>query len=226
MRHKGLVIVASEGVNGIIAGDRQSVHRFVEQLGRACAPDHLTPRFSMAERVPMHRFKVLLRPEIVTRRPRCEPQHDGQHIDRTLNDVINDPDTVVIDTRNRYEVAIGSFQGAIDPKTETFREFVDWVHANEDILRSASRVAMFCTGGVRCEKASAFMLNEGYDSILQLKGGILAYLEDIPKAQSTWNGECVVFDERVSVGHGLVPGNLSRCRGCRHPLTESDRNEV
>ena len=154
----------------------------------------------------MHRFKVLIRPEIVTLGdPDANPQlSTGQHIDPDAwNDVINDPDTVVIDTRNRYEVAIGSFQGAIDPKTETFREFVDWVHANEDILRSASRVAMFCTGGVRCEKASAFMLNEGYDSILQLKGGILAYLEDIPKAQSTWNGQCFVFDERVSVGHGL-----------------------
>jgi UPF0176 protein len=138
------------------------------------------------------------------------------------NALIADPETIVIDTRNDYEVAIGSFAGAHDPKTKSFREFPEWVRANPE-LKGTAKIAMFCTGGIRCEKASAFMKREGFEEVYHLQGGILKYLEEVPEEKSLWQGQCFVFDERVSVGHGLVEGDLTLCRACRHPLSEVDR---
>lgn len=140
---------------------------------------------------------------------------------RDWNELISDPDTVVVDTRNDYEYAIGTFEKAIDPRTKTFREFPDWVRRHDNELKG-KKVAMFCTGGIRCEKATAFVKSLGFDDVYHLKGGILKYLEEVPEEESLWHGDCFVFDERVAVGHGLEPGDYSLCRACRHPLTPDE----
>ena len=138
------------------------------------------------------------------------------------NDLINDPDVLLIDTRNDYEVEIGTFKGAVDPHTQSFREFPDYVKQNLDPTRH-KKVAMFCTGGIRCEKATSFMLKEGFEEVYHLKGGILKYLETVAEEESTWEGECFVFDHRVSVDHSLAPGNYDQCYACRHPITEEEK---
>lgn len=138
------------------------------------------------------------------------------------NALISDPDTIVIDTRNDYEVAIGTFEGAVDPKTKTFREFPDWVRAQKDLNKN-TKIAMFCTGGIRCEKSTAFMKQEGFDEVFHLKGGILKYLETVEPEDSKWQGDCFVFDERVSVGHGLAQGDYDQCHACRMPLSEEEK---
>ncbi|MCB1425470.1 MAG: rhodanese-related sulfurtransferase, partial [Notoacmeibacter sp.] len=182
-------------------------------------------KYSRAETMPFHRMKVRLKKEIVTMGVAdVDPLNGtGAYVDPAgWNALISDPDTVIIDTRNDYEVALGTFRGAIDPKTETFREFPDWVARNHNLL-AGRKVAMFCTGGIRCEKATAYVRSLGFDEVYHLKGGILQYLEDMPEEQSLWDGECFVFDERVSVGHGLEIGDATLCRACRHPLTAEDR---
>ena len=138
------------------------------------------------------------------------------------NALISDPDTVVIDTRNDYEVAIGTFQGAVDPGTRAFGEFPDWWQSHRDEF-AGKRIAMFCTGGIRCEKSTNYLLGQGLNEVYHLKGGILKYLEDVPETESLWQGQCFVFDDRVSVGHGLVPGGLKVCGACRRPVTEADQ---
>lgn len=139
------------------------------------------------------------------------------------NALLNDPDVVVVDTRNDYEVGIGTFKGAVDPNTTTFREFPDWEQRNSNLLKSKKKVAMFCTGGIRCEKSTAYMKSQGYDEVYHLEGGILKYLEEIPLEKSMWEGECFVFDSRVSVKHGLEEGEYDQCFGCRWPITEEDK---
>ena len=181
-------------------------------------------KIKLTVRMPL-RMKVKLKKEIVTMGVEAiDPTRVvGTYVDPAdWNTLIGDPDTIVIDTRNDYETAIGTFRGAVDPDIRTFREFPDWVRANAG-LRDRPKIAMFCTGGIRCEKASSFMKQEGFDEVYHLKGGILKYLETVPEAESLWEGECFVFDNRVSVGHGLKPGPYDLCHACRHPISEEDK---
>ncbi len=223
---KGTLLLASEGINGTVAGSRAAIDTLIAWLRDQPEFSGLEHKESFAETMPFHRMKVRLKREIVTMGvPDTDPLTIvGTYVDaHDWNALIADPETVVIDTRNAYEVAVGTFRGAIDPETETFREFPDWVARNENRLRGKKKIAMFCTGGIRCEKATAFMKTHGYDDVYHLKGGILKYLEEVPQEQSLWDGECFVFDERVSVGHGLVPGANTLCRACGNPLTIADR---
>jgi UPF0176 protein len=177
---------------------------------------------SQAESMPFGRMKVRLKREIVTMgQPDVDPlARVGNYVQpKDWNALIADPDTVVIDTRNDYEVAIGTFQGAVDPGTRAFGEFPEWWQANRERF-AGKRVAMFCTGGIRCEKSTNYLLGQGLNEVYHLKGGILKYLEDVPAAESLWQGECFVFDDRVSVGHGLKPGGLKACGACRRPVTD------
>jgi UPF0176 protein len=182
-------------------------------------------KFSAAPEMPFHRMKVRVKREIVTM---GEPDIDptlavGHYVDpNDWNALIADPDTLVIDTRNDYEVAVGTFARAVDPATPSFRDFPAWFRAHrEELLEGKKRVAMFCTGGIRCEKSTSFLRAEGVAEVYHLKGGILKYLEQVPEDESLWQGECFVFDERVSVGHGLAQGTFQLCRACRRPLDEA-----
>ena len=180
---------------------------------------------STAADMPFRKMKVRLKREIVTMgQPNVDPQARVGHYvaPKDWNTLIRDPDVVVIDTRNDYEVAIGTFDGAINPKTQSFGEFPDWWAANKDKF-DGKKVAMFCTGGIRCEKSTNFLLGQGVPDVYHLKGGILKYLEDVPKENSTWEGSCFVFDGRVSVGHGLQEGPHVLCHGCRRPILPEDR---
>ena len=185
----------------------------------------LEAKFSRAPAMPFHRMKVRLKREIVTMGvDNIDPLSDaGAYVEPDAwNALIADPDTVVIDTRNDYEVALGAFRDAVDPGTTSFREFPDWVAKNRTALEGR-KIAMYCTGGIRCEKATAYVRSLGLSEVYHLKGGILKYLETVPAGQSLWQGECFVFDERVSVTHGLHPGEAELCRACRRPLTVEDR---
>jgi UPF0176 protein len=222
---KGTLLLAHEGINGTIAGPREGIAAALAFLRAQPEFSKLVHKESEAAEMPFLRLKVRLKKEIVTMGVAdIDPAREaGTYVrPEDWNGLIADPDTIVIDTRNDYEVAIGSFAGARDPKTKSFREFPEWVRANPK-LKGKAKIAMFCTGGIRCEKASAFMKREGFDEVYHLQGGILKYLEDVPKEESLWQGQCFVFDERVSVGHGLVEGDFSLCRACRHPLSEADR---
>ncbi len=222
----GTLLLAGEGINGTIAGTRRGVDAVLAHLRRDERLADLEHKESHAEKMPFHRMKVRLKKEIVTLGvPEVDPNRKvGQYVKpEDWNAVISDPDVVVIDTRNDYEVGIGSFEGATDPKTETFRQFPDYVKDNLD-PKKHRKVAMFCTGGIRCEKASSYMLQQGFDEVYHLQGGILKYLETVPETESLWRGECFVFDGRVAVTHGLGEGSYSECRGCRAPLSPADRN--
>jgi UPF0176 protein len=188
----------------------------------------LEVKYSRAADPPFKRMKVRIKREIVTMgQPDIDPLETGHYVNpHDWNALIADPQTVVIDTRNAYEVAIGTFARAIDPGTRSFREFPGWFRQHrEELLGQGTKpkVAMFCTGGIRCEKSTAFLKAEGIAEVYHLKGGILKYLEDMPEERSLWQGECYVFDERVSVGHGLVPGDYTSCKGCGRPLSAAER---
>ncbi len=203
---KGTLLLAPEGVNGTIAGSADGIAAVVAHI--RALPDcvDLDVKYSAAAAMPFQRLKVRLKKEIVTMKvPGIDPSRDvGRYIaPADWNAVIADPDTVVIDTRNGFEVGYGSFDGAIDPQTQSFGDFPGWWRGHADEF-AGKRIAMFCTGGIRCEKSTAFLRSEGIDDVVHLKGGILAYLEQVPEADSRWHGSCFVFDERVSVGHGLV----------------------
>lgn len=222
----GTVLLASEGVNGTIAGSRTGIDAALHHI-RTQIPgcEDLEHKESYASDRPFYRMKVRLKREIVTMGVEgVNPNESvGEYVDPSdWNDIISDPDVVVIDTRNDYEVSIGTFKGALDPETTSFREFPDWVRNNPELAKS-KKVAMFCTGGIRCEKASSFMKNEGFDKVYHLKGGILKYLENVPEDESLWEGDCFVFDQRVSVGHGLKVGDYDMCHACRHPIDESEK---
>lgn len=221
---KGTLLLAHEGINGTVAGKRAGIDALLGFI-RSHAPfDALEHKESFTDDMPFYRMKVRLKKEIVTMGvENIDPNEVvGTYVDpKDWNDLISDPNTVLIDTRNDYEVAIGTFEGAVDPKTKTFREFPDWVKAQKD-LNKDTKIAMFCTGGIRCEKSTAFMKQQGFDDVYHLKGGILKYLEHVPASQSKWQGDCFVFDERVSVGHGLVQGDYDQCHACRMPLSEAD----
>jgi UPF0176 protein len=219
---KGSLLLAPEGINGTIAGTRDGVDAMLATVRDLPGCAGLEWKESPAESMPFGRMKVRLKREIVTMgQPDVDPlARVGNYVQPAeWNALISDPDTVVIDTRNEYEVAIGTFQGAIDPGTRAFGEFPGWWQANRERF-AGKRVAMFCTGGIRCEKSTNYLLGQGLNEVYHLKGGILKYLEEVPEAESLWQGECFVFDDRVSVGHGLKPGVMASCGACRRPVTE------
>ena len=224
---RGTLLLAPEGINGTIAGTGEA-RDGVESIRELPECADLEVKISEATEMPFHRMKVRIKREIVTMGEAVDPRKIvGTYVEaKDWNDLISDPDTIVIDARNDYEVAVGTFAGAIDPKTASFRDFPAWFRsAREGLLGNGRppRVAMFCTGGIRCEKSTAFLKQEGVDDVHHLSGGILKYLEQVPKEASLWRGECFVFDERVTVGHGLKRGTHQLCRACRRPLSEQDR---
>ena len=226
---KGTVLLAREGVNGTIAGPDQNMGAALALLKDLPGCADLDSKASTARDMPFLRLKVRLKQEIVTMGvPEADPTClVGDYVTpEAWNDLIRDPDTVIIDTRNQYEIALGTFQGAIDPETEAFRDFPAWFDAFRVRLEAAGRtprIAMFCTGGIRCEKATSYVRAAGLDQVYHLQGGILKYLETVPEADSLWQGECFVFDERVSVGHGLKQGDYELCHACRMPVSAADR---
>jgi UPF0176 protein len=222
---RGTLLLASEGINGTVAGSDEAIDELVAYLRAIPGMSGLDVKFSSAATMPFHRMKVRLKREIVTMGvDAVDPEGSaGTYVaPADWNVLIADPGTVVIDTRNRYEVALGTFQGAVDPDTASFREFPEWVEKHRAEL-DGKKIAMFCTGGIRCEKATAYVKSLGVEQVFHLKGGILKYLEEVPAGQSLWQGECFVFDERVSVSHGLIEGDAELCRACRLPLTPNDR---
>lgn len=228
---KGTILLASEGINGTIAGPEAGIRAVLAFLNAmpefaGAEPAGIVHKESWAEEAPFPRMKVRLKQEIVTMGvPGINPtQIVGTYVKPSeWNDLISDPDVVVVDTRNDYEVAIGTFKGALDPQTKSFREFPAWAEEHADELKKPKKVAMFCTGGIRCEKSTAYMREQGYDEVYHLEGGILKYLEEMPEDESLWEGECFVFDDRVSVGHGLKPGPYDMCHACRRPISEEEK---
>lgn len=226
---RGTLLVASEGINGTIAGSDASLDRALAAIRAIGGLAAIEIKFSRAAAQPFHRMKVRVKREIVTMgEPGIDPLAGTGHYvaPRDWNRLIEDPATILIDTRNDYEVAIGTFPGAIDPGTRSFRDFPAWFRAERERLLpdgQPRKVAMFCTGGIRCEKSTAFLKTEGIDEVYHLQGGILKYLEEIPAEESLWHGECFVFDARVAVAHGLSPGSHALCHACRMPVSETDR---
>jgi UPF0176 protein len=221
---RGTLLLAHEGINGTIAGPADGLRRVLAFLRSQPEFAALEHKESHAAEMPFLRMKVRLKKEIVTMGVEdIDPTRSvGTYVaPEDWNALISDPETIVIDTRNDYETAIGMFKGAVDPNTKTFREFPDWVRENTG-LHNKPKIAMYCTGGIRCEKATAFMKEQGFDEVYHLKGGILKYLEEVPAEESLWEGACFVFDERVSVLHGLEEGEHRLCRACRHPLTAEE----
>jgi UPF0176 protein len=222
---KGTLLLASEGINGTIAGTDAGIKTVLSFLRAQPEFAKLEHKESRASKMPFVRMKVKLKQEIVTMGvPDIDPnQIVGTYVaPKDWNELISDPDTILIDTRNDYETAIGVFKGAVDPNTKTFREFPEWVKNNPG-LHNKPKIAMYCTGGIRCEKATAFMKEQGFDEVYHLKGGILKYLEEVPQEESLWEGACFVFDERVSVVHGLAEGDHKLCHACRNPITPEVR---
>jgi UPF0176 protein len=230
---KGTLLLAKEGINGTVAGHRENIDALIDWLSRdpRLADIAHNPAFykeSFCDTPPFYRTKVKLKKEIVTLGVAGIDPNDtvGTYVEpEDWNAVISDPEVLVIDTRNDYEVGIGSFAGAIDPQTASFREFPDYVREHYDPEKH-KKVAMFCTGGIRCEKASSFMLKEGFENVYHLKGGVLSYLEKVPEEQSLWRGDCFVFDNRVSVRHDLSEGDYTLCHACRQPLSADDRTSA
>src|SRR5690606_8861562 len=222
---RGTLLLAHEGINGTISGTREAIDAVLAWLRQDARLVDLDCKESESERHPFLRTKVKLKKEIVTMGVEgIDPTHVvGTYLSpEEWNRVIADPETLVIDTRNDYEFEVGTFSRAINPNTKTFREFPDYVREHLDPAKH-KRVAMFCTGGIRCEKSTALLKQEGFDEVYHLKGGILKYLEEMPKQDSLWQGECFVFDERVTVDHDLQPGRYASCHACRRPITDEDR---
>ncbi len=221
----GTILLAEEGINGTIAGTPENVYAVLAFLRSDARFADLVHKESRSPKPPFYRLKVRLKREIVTLGvPDINPsQMAGQYVKpEEWNKLLDDPDVVVVDVRNDYEVLIGTFKGAINPQTKSFSELPEWVE-QETALHHKPKVAMFCTGGIRCEKSTAFLRKVGFDEVYHLEGGILKYLEVVPEAESRWEGECFVFDERVTVGQGLKPGDYELCRGCGHPISPEDR---
>jgi len=218
----GTLIVAPEGINGTVAGSRAAIDELHAFL-RAAGFDRLEYKESPSQEQPFKRLKVRLKREIVTLGVPVQPLAQvGEYLTPAeWNALLDDPGVVVIDTRNRYEVEAGTFQGAVNPGLDSFREFPAWVEAHREEL-AGRRVAMFCTGGIRCEKSTSLLRELGFGDVFHLRGGILRYLEEVPQAKSRWQGECFVFDGRVTVGHGLTPGEGEMCHSCGWPLTPED----
>lgn len=226
---KGTILLAREGINSTIAGPAAGVHAVLAYLRSDHRLADLIHKEASADSPPFYRMKVRLKREIVTMGvPEVNPGlMAGTYVKpEQWNALIADPDVVVIDTRNDYEVSIGTFAGAVNPHIKRFADLPEWIRQNGELHAKSGKkpkVAMFCTGGIRCEKSTALMRTEGFDEVYHLEGGILKYLETMPEQESLWQGECFVFDERVSVGHGLIPGRHELCRSCREPVSEQDR---
>jgi len=221
----GTLILASEGVNGTIAGRREGVDAVLDWLRSDPRLAALAYKESYDDEIPFYRAKVKLKKEIVTMGVEgIDPNRKvGTHVKPAeWNALISDPGVLLIDTRNRYEVEIGTFANAVDPGTESFREFPAYVKANLDPEKH-TKIAMFCTGGIRCEKSTAYLKEQGFEEVYHLEGGILKYLEEVPEEESLWRGECFVFDNRVAVNHQLEKGGYDQCHACRLPITEEDK---
>jgi UPF0176 protein len=225
---KGTVLLASEGINGTISGEEEKIQKFIEFIKKDSffknKLKNLEHKESWVSKNPFYRMKVKLKKEIVALGVDgiSPTKKVGEYVNpEDWNKLIEDPNTIVIDTRNNYEVDIGTFKNSINPETETFREFPSYVDKNLD-KNEPKKVAMFCTGGIRCEKATSLLLEKGFKNVYHLKGGILKYLESIPKEESLWQGECFVFDQRVAVTHGLDEGQYDQCYACRHPLSPDE----
>jgi UPF0176 protein len=222
---KGTVLIAAEGINGTIAGTPENIDVVLQEISTITGLNDLEPKYSGAKEMPFRRTKVRLKKEIVTIGdvPADPLTKVGKYVEpEDWNALIAEPDVILIDTRNSYEVGVGTFKNAIDPHTESFGEFPTYVREKLKAKPDA-KIAMFCTGGIRCEKASSFMMHEGFENVFHLKGGILKYLEKIPQEKSLWEGSCFVFDERVAVGHGLVQSEYSLCHGCMNPVSPMER---
>ena len=221
----GTLLVAPEGINGTLAGSSENIDAMLALLGKATGLPRAVVKFSHSVARPFDKLKVRLKREIITfNQPQANPAlRVGTYVaPQDWNALLADPEVLVLDTRNTYETRIGSFSGAVDPGIAQFSDFAAYVREQLDPARHR-KVAMFCTGGVRCEKASSFMLQEGFSEVFHLQGGILKYLEEVPAAESRWQGECYVFDKRMAVGQGLATGSYSMCFSCGEPLSESDK---
>jgi len=224
---KGTILLAGEGINGTVAGPRAGIDAALAHLRALPGCADLDVKESLSPSPPFSRLKVRLKREIVTLgRAEADPRRAvGRYVEPAdWNALIQSPDVAVIDTRNVYETALGSFRGAVAPRTEAFSDFPEWWQANRDRF-AGKRIAMFCTGGIRCEKASSWLLDQGVAEVLHLKGGILGYLAQTPEGESLWQGECYVFDERVSLDHGLRPGRHTLCRACGGPVAPEARHD-
>ncbi|WP_062265084.1 rhodanese-related sulfurtransferase [Endozoicomonas arenosclerae] len=220
----GTLLLAKEGINGTVAGTRKAIDQLLTWLKSDPRLAELEYKTSFTDSMPFKRTKVKLKKEIVTMGVEgIDPNHVvGTYVDaKGWNDLINDPEVLVVDTRNDYEVQVGTFKNAVNPNTETFREFPEYVKDHLDPEKH-KKVAMFCTGGIRCEKSTAYLKEQGFNEVFHLKGGILKYLEEVPQEESTWEGECFVFDDRVTVNHQLEKGQYDQCNACRLPITEED----
>ena len=225
---RGTLLLAPEGINGTIAGTRDGIDAVLAHIRALPGCEGLDWKESPAEVMPFGKMKVRLKREIVTMgQPDVDPRAAvGHYVEPAdWNALISAPDVAVIDTRNDYEVGIGTFAGAVDPGTRSFRDFPAWWQANRDRF-AGKRVAMFCTGGIRCEKSTNYLLSQGVEDVFHLKGGILKYLEEVPQQDSLWQGDCFVFDGRVSLTHGLQPGRHGLCHACRRPLAPEDRERL
>ncbi|NRP47555.1 MULTISPECIES: rhodanese-related sulfurtransferase [unclassified Marinobacterium] len=222
---RGTLILAKEGINGTVSGSREAIDALYAWFKEHPPLDQVSSKESFFDEQPFYRTKVKLKREIVTMGVEgIDPLKTvGTYVKpNEWNDLISDPEVLLVDTRNDYEVDIGTFKGAINPHTDTFRDFPSYVKEQLDPSKH-KKVAMFCTGGIRCEKSTAFLREQGFDEVYHLEGGILKYLEEVPADNSMWDGECFVFDNRVSVGHGLEPGDYQLCHACRMPLSAKDR---
>ncbi len=222
---RGTLLLAHEGINGTVAGNRSAIDKLLNLLKSYDRLTELDYKESYTDKMPFNRTKVKLKKEIVTMGIEdIDPKRVvGTYVNpKDWNRLISDPEVLLIDTRNDYEYQVGTFKNAVNPSTEAFRQFPKYVQENLDPSKH-KKVAMFCTGGIRCEKSTAFLKEKGFDEVYHLKGGILKYLEDIPEQESLWQGDCFVFDERVTVKHALIKGEYDQCHACRMPITESDK---
>lgn len=220
----GTLLVAPEGINGTVAGSPDAIEMMLSILREQAGLQRQDVKFSGAPEKPFHRLKIRLKREIITfNQPTADPSLlPGTYVaPKDWNRLLDDPDVFVLDTRNLYETAIGTFANACDPQIERFTDFAGYVRSGLDAAKS-KKIAMYCTGGIRCEKASAFMRAEGFSDVYHLQGGILGYLEEIPESESRWQGDCYVFDKRMAVGHGLATGKYAMCSGCGYPLAAAD----
>jgi UPF0176 protein len=221
----GTLLLAAEGINGTVSSTREGIDNLLKWLNQQPGLENIDSKESYNDKIPFYRTKVKLKKEIVTMGVEgIDPKQTvGTYVKpEDWNDLISDPDVVLVDTRNDYEVQVGTFKNAIDPKTTSFREFPEWSKSNLDAKKN-KKVAMFCTGGIRCEKSTAFLKEQGFDEVYHLQGGILKYLEKVPENDSLWQGECFVFDNRVTVDHNLNSGSYDQCHACRMPITEEEK---
>tara|TARA_B100000941_G_scaffold285681_1_gene258052 strand:+ start:488 stop:1423 length:936 start_codon:yes stop_codon:yes gene_type:complete len=222
-RIKGTILISNEGINGTVAGSQISIDKLVHKLA-SYGIKKINPKFSYSEFLPFPRLKVRIKKEIVTFRNSDLDltKNKGEYVDpEKWNNILNDPKVTVIDVRNNFEVEMGSFRNSKNPKTKNFTDFKDYADKN---INNVKKIAMFCTGGIRCEKASSYLVSTGVEKVYQLKGGILKYLENVDENESLFEGECFVFDRRVSLTHGLKEGSYKICSGCRNPINEEDKN--